>query len=408
VAAKKNANLTRAMNLVAKGASGFRVIGLTRKLSPADEVMVFEALAARKPTPGEAPDLLAKAYARAGRFGDAVRAGKKGKYPGTLQEVAEAALDAGAFADAAAAFGAIRKPTAAQLVGLAVALQKSGEDPKDALARAEKANVAKKPVDWKSPTSCYEHVGVAIATAMIASVRGDATGAKRTLATARKTFEQVAQKSVRKECDDQLATPGDSTWWGSTIARHAGLLAFVLVLVFARPALAQRRGTFVQSDTLGMNVVSYNFDTGKTTGVGDVAALSEFVGLHYFVIDRLRVGMNFQFSEYLTDTQPGQSRFATFALLPQVGWHFWGPFFAAFVFTIAPWTKGGVGGDNHFDLGVQAVLGAGIPLGDRVALTLGVEVPYNFLVNRTLGVTPLIGVSFRLACAPCTQPPPSH
>ena len=91
------------------------------------------------------------------------------------------------------------------------------------LARAEKASVAKKPIEWKSASSCYEHVRVAIAKAMIASMRGDAAGAKTTLAQARKAFEQVPQKSVRKECDDQLAEPGDPQWWASAIARHAGL-----------------------------------------------------------------------------------------------------------------------------------------------------------------------------------------
>src|SRR5581483_5146001 len=152
-----------------------------------------------------------------------------------------------------------------------------------------------------------------------------------------------------------------------------------------------KQGTFVQSDTLGMNLVSYNFDTGKTTGVGDVAGLSEFVGLHYFVIDRLRVGLNFQFTEYLTDTSPGQSRFATFALLPQIGWHFWGPLFIAAVFTIAPWTLGGrpvppsTTGSNNFDLGFQFVFGGAIPLAKGVSLTLAGEVPYNFLVYRTIG-----------------------
>ena len=130
---------------------------------------------------------------------------------------------------------------------------------------------------------------------------------------------------------------------------------------------APKKGEWVQSNSVGMNLVTYAFDTGKTTGVGDVAALSEFVGLHYFVIDRLRIGMNLQFSEYLTDPAPGQSRFATFALLPQIGWHFWGPLFAAFVFTIAPWTLGGANRSNNFDFGMQAVFGGGGPVGDRVA-----------------------------------------
>ncbi len=178
------------------------------------------------------------------------------------------------------------------------------------------------------------------------------------------------------------------------IRRALAIGAFAL----ARPAAADppKQGTFVQTDTLGMNMVSYNFDTGKTTGVGDVAGLSEFVGAHYFVIDRLRVGLNFQLTEYLTNTAPGQSRFATFAILPQVGLHFWGPLFVAAVFTIAPWTQGGANNSNNFDLGVQLVAGAAIPIAGRVNLTIAAEVPYNFLVHRTLGFTPLVGVSIRL------------
>ena len=164
------------------------------------------------------------------------------------------------------------------------------------------------------------------------------------------------------------------------------------LISFASPAAAApKRGTFVQTDTVGMNLVSYNFDTGKATTVGDVAALSEFFGVHYFVLDGLRIGLNFQFSEYLTQPKPGQRRLATFAALPQIGWHFWGPLFAALVLTVAPWTGGG----PEHDLGVQAVFGGAYELG-RVSLTAAVEVPYNFLVYRTIGVTPLLGISVKL------------
>ena len=220
---KKNANLTKAMKLVESGASGFKITGYTRKLPAEDQVAVFEALVARPSPPNEAPDMLAKAYALAGRFAEAVRVGKKGKYPGTLQEVGEAALETGAFEDAEAAFAAVKKPSADVLVGLAIAQKKLGKNPKATLARAEKANVAKKPLDWNSATSCYEHARIAIANAMIAAVGGDATKARKMLAKARAEFDQVVQKGVRKECDDQLAAPGDPQWWGSAIARHAGL-----------------------------------------------------------------------------------------------------------------------------------------------------------------------------------------
>lgn len=172
----------------------------------------------------------------------------------------------------------------------------------------------------------------------------------------------------------------------------AGAVAACAALTFARGATASpKRGTFTQTDSLGMNVVSYNLDTKQTTTVADAAALSEFFGVHYFVLDGVRVGVNFQFSEYLTEPGTGRRRIATFAALPQVGLHVWGPFFAAVVLTIAPWT----GGKAEHDLGVQAVFGGAYHFG-RVSLTGALEVPYNFLVHRTIGLTPLVGLSIRL------------
>lgn len=221
---KRSPQFGRAMKLVESGASGFKIEGTARTLEPADAVLVFEALAARASPPPEAPDLLAKAYARAGRFADAVRTCKQAYYPAAPQEVAMAALDAGAHADAEAAFSAIKDPSAAMLVGLALAQRAQGKDFAAALERAEQANVAKKPLDWTSATSCYQHVNIELAKAMLLAVRGDVAAAKASLAAARKTFAQnVAQKGVRGECDAQLATPADPQWWASSIARHAGL-----------------------------------------------------------------------------------------------------------------------------------------------------------------------------------------
>jgi len=153
-----------------------------------------------------------------------------------------------------------------------------------------------------------------------------------------------------------------------------------------------KRGEIVQTDTLGMNVVSWNLDTHKTTTVANQAGLSEFVGAHWFFADRWRAGMNFQFTELLSVPPPGSDRFSTFALLPQVGWHFYDPFFAAVVFTFAPRTRSGA----DLDMGLQAVVGAGLKLADGVRLTLAAEVPYNFYIARTIGITPLAGLSIGL------------
>ncbi len=58
----------------------------------------------------------------------------------------------------------------------------------------------------------------------------------------------------------------------------------VATAAFAAP----KKGEWVQNDAVGVNLVTCAFDTGKATGVGDVAALSEFVGVHDFGLDRLR------------------------------------------------------------------------------------------------------------------------
>lgn len=168
----------------------------------------------------------------------------------------------------------------------------------------------------------------------------------------------------------------------------------LLLLAISIPAAgAGRQGDLVQTDTLGMNVVSHDFTTGTTRNLSDASVLSEFIGLHYFVVDGVRLGMNLQFSETLQPTPAaGKSRFATFALLPQIGWDFYGPFFGALVFTFAPRTSAA----SNLDLGFQAVLGGGFHLSDRVKLNLALEVPYNFHIHQTLGLTPLLGVGIRL------------
>ena len=89
----------------------------------------------------------------------------------------------------------------------------------------------------------------------------------------------------------------------------------------------------------------------------------------------------------------GQSAFRTFALLPQVGWHFYDPFFAALVLTIAPYIDGVIG---PITLGFQLVVGGGFNLTKWMKLNLALEVPWNFHGKTTIGLTPLVGVSFKL------------
>ncbi len=156
---------------------------------------------------------------------------------------------------------------------------------------------------------------------------------------------------------------------------------------------AATAGDIVQSDTLGTSVWSHNFDSGKDTTLANAFGLAEFVGLHYFLRDDVRVGMNIQFSELVVPSPaPGASRFTTFALLPQVGWTFHPPFFIQATFALPLRAYG----RNELDLGVQAIGGVSLPLTDRLNLSLALEVPYFFRIYRTLGATPLVGVSWRL------------
>jgi len=152
----------------------------------------------------------------------------------------------------------------------------------------------------------------------------------------------------------------------------------------------------VQTDTLGLRLVNYEYNPppAETKTIANQAFVSEFVGLHYFFIDRVRAGMNLQFGEQLAPPvgEDNGSAFRTFAFLPQIGWDFWGPMFAAFVVTIAPWSSG----TSTFEFGVQGVLGAAIPIVDRVRLTMAVEVPFTFVPDREVALTPLLGVAIRL------------
>ncbi len=151
-------------------------------------------------------------------------------------------------------------------------------------------------------------------------------------------------------------------------------------------------GKVVQTDTFGMNVATWNFTKGSTATVADAQVLSEFVGVHYYEWKDVRLGMNLQFSEQLAPQLQAGNPFRIFAFLPQVGWNVGGPFFVAGTLTIAPFTNGAW----SWVLGVQAVGGAAWEVAKGVKVTTAVEIPYNFYPAQTLGLTPLLGASFRL------------
>ncbi|HWZ88528.1 MAG TPA: hypothetical protein VNW92_06745 [Polyangiaceae bacterium] len=172
------------------------------------------------------------------------------------------------------------------------------------------------------------------------------------------------------------------------------LLAAAACALLSPPAHATgTQGDVIQTDTIGVSLFTYDLDAKSTKTIADFVNLSEFVGLHAYVVDRVRVGMNLQFSERLwPDLPPGKSRFQRFALLPQVGWNFYDPFFTALVFGVAPRTDG----RQHVNLTVQGVLGVGFPLSSRVRFSVAGEVPWTYYDKHTLGFTALTGIGIRL------------
>ncbi len=174
------------------------------------------------------------------------------------------------------------------------------------------------------------------------------------------------------------------------------LLGSLAVLALLTPRAAQafgKQGDFVQTDTLGASLVSHDFQTGKGTDIAKVFNLSEFVGLHRYVADTVRVGMNVQVTERIGSREPVKSsRFQRLALLPQVGWNFYGPLFGALVFGVAPRTAGRA----NLNLTLQGVLGVSIPMSDSLRLSIAGEVPYTYYDHSAIGFTALTGIAIRL------------
>lgn len=181
--------------------------------------------------------------------------------------------------------------------------------------------------------------------------------------------------------------------------RAHGLSSFTAfslsALIVGHAALARaagKKGELIQTDTLGVSLLSRDLDAHRTRSVRDAVNLSEFVGLHGYVVDRVRLGANLQLSERLWPEPAPGARIQRFAVLPQIGWNFCDPFFTALVFGFAPRTDGRL----HLNLSVQAVLGVSVPISERVRFSLAGEVPWTFYDRELLGLTALTGVAIRL------------
>ena len=163
--------------------------------------------------------------------------------------------------------------------------------------------------------------------------------------------------------------------------------------VHTRAHAAPKQGDILQTDSLSVLLASHDYTTNTSTSIKDTVNLSGVVGLHYYFVNRVRVGMGLQFTERLWPQPPlGSSRFQRFALMPQLGWSFADPFYTALIFSYAPRTLGRA----NLDMAIIGALGVALPVTRRIKFSLAIEVPYAFYYHRTLGLVGLTGVSFRL------------
>ncbi len=172
-----------------------------------------------------------------------------------------------------------------------------------------------------------------------------------------------------------------------------GAICFASASLPTAAHAAPKRGDGLQTDSLSMLLASRDYTTHKTTTLKDAINLSAVVGLHYYFVDRVRFGMGLQFTERLWPDPPaGASHFQRFAVMPQLGWSFYDPFYTALIFSYAPRTLG----RPIPDLAIIPALGAALPVTPRMKFSLAIEMPCAFHYHRTLGFVALAGVSFRL------------
>lgn len=165
-------------------------------------------------------------------------------------------------------------------------------------------------------------------------------------------------------------------------------------VVIAIPALAApRAGDGLQTDGLSTSLVNRDFTDRTTRSIATEFNLSAVLGLHYYVVDGVRLGMSVQLTErILPEPEPGSSRLQRVAFQPQVGWNFSDPFYTALALVYAPRTRGRA----IADVALMGVLGAGVPLSDSVRFSVALQVPWAFHYHQTLGLIVYSGVGFRL------------
>jgi hypothetical protein len=179
------------------------------------------------------------------------------------------------------------------------------------------------------------------------------------------------------------------------VSRRVAALPLAAILALGATAHAAEPGDVSFPFMLGTNVYTHRFGvdgySATDTTIANSFQLSEFPGAGVFVLPRLRLGLNFQFTEAITNP-PAASAFTVFGLLPQINYNFWGPLTASLV----PSFYARLAGQNQFGFAVQGVFSAALPLGRGFSGVLALEIPVYVTPYVSIGFTPLIGFSYHL------------
>ncbi|HKO53230.1 MAG TPA: hypothetical protein VJV79_36220 [Polyangiaceae bacterium] len=172
----------------------------------------------------------------------------------------------------------------------------------------------------------------------------------------------------------------------------AGAITAAIFCFSGSAEAAGKRGDFIQTDALGINLVTHDLDQHTTRTVRDAVNLSQYIGLHGYVVDRLRLGATLQLTERLWPEPAPGARIQRFAVLPQIGWNFYDPFFTALAFVVAPRSEG----KAQLNLSLQLALGVSLPISKRVRFSLSAALPWTFYDRNLIGVSAQTGIVIRL------------
>ncbi len=155
-------------------------------------------------------------------------------------------------------------------------------------------------------------------------------------------------------------------------------------------------GDFTGTFSVGTALFQYKLQTSTQTAalhaLPDYFSPSEFIGAGYAITDDWRVALNLQFTEAVVEPTLPANQFTTFCLLPQVSYRFWWQMYVALI-GFFPLRYDSVAQAGY---GVQGLLGVGVPIAKDLKFTAALEVPFLIQPATYVGLTPIVGLSYKL------------